>query len=164
MRMLTLLFVLPLCAASAMAQPSASPPPSPGTQAAASVPDAAAPHRRLGWEQRFTQANTSHDGHLTLEQAKGGYVTVARHFAQIDADHKGYVTLDDIRTWHKQQRDARHNAASRTDDRLRPRPALHRSLLENRLIDTSSAGRTMPAIPSGPPPAPPKGMASDKPS
>lgn len=177
MRMLPLLFLLPLCAAPVLAQPAA--PPSVGTQAVAStsptsapvaaapaapVPATAAPQRRLGWEQRFDRANTSHDGHLTLEQAKSGYVTIARHFAQIDADHKGYVTLDAVRAWHKQQREARHNNANRPGDRLQPRPAFHRSLLENPRVDTSSASRTVPAIPNGPPPAPPKGIGQDRPS
>lgn len=154
MRMLPLLVVLPLCAVPALAQ-TAAPPATTMTQAAqsaAATPAATAPaaHRRGGWEQHFAAANTSHDGHLTLEQAKGGYITVARHFDAIDAGHKGYVTTDDIRAWHKAQRDARHGNATRSD-RLRPRPAMHRTMIE------------VPVIPSGPPPAP-KGIDPKAPS
>lgn len=179
MRMLFLLFVMPLCAAPARAQPAApgpagtlqaDPAPAASIQAdptpaaslradpashdataapaptgrdpagvasavpsgepAAPAPGAAAAIRhRLGWEQRFAQANTSHDGHLTLEQARAGYVTIARHFEQIDAARKGFVTLDDIRAWHRQQRQARHRRAAEPHDPLRPRPAYHHTLL-----------------------------------
>jgi hypothetical protein len=55
-------------------------------------------------EQRFTSANTAHDGHLTLSEAKAGYPTVARHFDAIDKDKKGYVTQEDIRAYYKAQR------------------------------------------------------------
>ena len=27
-------------------------------------------HTHMTWEERFTQANTAHDGHLTLDEAK----------------------------------------------------------------------------------------------
>lgn len=156
MRMLPLLVVLPLCAAPALAQ-TAAPPSTTITQAAQSA--AANPtssdkgptaHRRGGWEQRFAAANTSHDGHLTLEQAKSGYITVARHFDAIDVGRKGYVTTDDLRAWHKTQREARHGNARRSDH-LQPRPAMHRTMIE------------VPAIPSGPPPAP-KGIDPKAPS
>ena len=60
-------------------------------------------HKRLTMEQRFEQANITHDGHLTEEQAKTGYKSIARHFAAIDQDKKGYVTLDDIRAYNKLQ-------------------------------------------------------------
>jgi hypothetical protein len=63
-------------------------------------------------EQRFTSANTSRDGHLTLDQAKAGYPTIARHFDAIDKDKKGYVTETDIRAYHKTQRTLHRQAAS----------------------------------------------------
>ncbi len=66
----------------------------------------------LTMEQRFEQANTTHDGHLTQDQAKAGYHSVARHFAAIDQDKKGYVTEDDIRAYYKAQRALHHQSAS----------------------------------------------------
>lgn len=152
MRLLPLLIILPLCAAPAFAQ---SPDPS---QAAAPAPA----HTRLTWEQRFAQANLSHDGHLTLEQAKGGYLTVARHFDQIDAARKGYVTLEDIRAWHKQQREARRQNGAGQGDTLQPRPAFHRSMLETPL--DKGARSMLPPMPAGEPPAPPKGIDPKTPS
>ncbi len=58
---------------------------------------AATSHKSL--HDRFTEANTTHDGHLTLEQAKTGMKSVARRFDAIDKDHRGYVTEDDIRAY-----------------------------------------------------------------
>lgn len=86
--------------------------------------DTPAKHPRVTWEQRFTQANTSHDGHLTLDQAKTGYKTVARHFHDIDTDGKGFVTENDVRAWHALQKAARHSQGA--EDPLRPRPAFNR--------------------------------------
>ena len=60
-------------------------------------------HHRITWQQHFTQANTTHDGHLTMAQAKSGYASMARHFAAIDKDNKGYITEDDIRAYNKTQ-------------------------------------------------------------
>jgi hypothetical protein len=66
----------------------------------AQEPASAAPrHARQTWEQRFSQANLAHDGHLTLEEAQSGYSLVAKHFDDIDIDHKGYVTTNDVRAW-----------------------------------------------------------------
>jgi hypothetical protein len=66
---------------------------------------------RMTMHQRFEQANTTHDGHLTEEQAKLGMKSVARHFDAIDKDHKGYVTEADIHAYYKNLRAARHHAA-----------------------------------------------------
>lgn len=63
-------------------------------------------------QQRFEQANVTHDGHLTLDQAKTGYKSIARHFAAIDQDKKGYITEDDIRAYYKTQRALHHQSAS----------------------------------------------------
>jgi hypothetical protein len=63
---------------------------------------------RLTWEQHFTQANLAHDGHLTLPEAKGGYPLVAKHFDDIDTDHKGYVTENDIRAWQTMRQAVRY--------------------------------------------------------
>jgi hypothetical protein len=69
-------------------------------------------HTRLTMEQRFEQANVTHDGHLTLDQAKSGYRTMARHFATIDQDKKGFITEDDIRSYYKTQRALHHQSAT----------------------------------------------------
>ncbi|WP_199444662.1 hypothetical protein [Acidocella aminolytica] len=48
----------------------------------------------------FYAANTSHDGHLTLAQAKAAnFKPVVEHFSEIDANKKGYVTFYDIQAW-----------------------------------------------------------------
>lgn len=69
-------------------------------------------HNRLTMAQRFEQANVTHDGHLTLDQAKTGYESVARHFAAIDQDKKGFVTVDDIRAYNKAQRALHHQPSA----------------------------------------------------
>ena len=81
---------------------------------------------RQTWQQRFAQANATHDGHLTLEEAKGGYVDIAKHFDDIDVDHKGYVTENDIRAW-RVMRQAAHRLAKPPEDKLRPRSAVQRT-------------------------------------
>lgn len=90
-------------------------------QDAPATQDAPAKHARVTWEARFAQANTAHDGHLTLEEAKAGFKTIARHYRDIDTDGKGYVTENDVRAWRAMPKPARH--AREPDDPLRPRPA-----------------------------------------
>jgi hypothetical protein len=68
-------------------------------------------HGRQTMAQHFEKANTTHDGHLTLEQAKAGYKSIVPHFAEIDRDKKGYITQDDIRAYYKQQRALHHQSA-----------------------------------------------------
>lgn len=49
---------------------------------------------------KFYAANTSHDGHLTLAQAKtADFKPVVDHFSQIDTAKRGYVTFYDIQAW-----------------------------------------------------------------
>ena len=93
--------LLPLLAAAVLSLP-----------ALAQTPTPKPAHPRLTMEQRFEQANITHDGHLTLEQAKTGYKTIARHFAAIDQDKKGYITADDIRAYYKTQRALHHQSAA----------------------------------------------------
>ncbi len=82
-------------------QPPGPPPPG-GTMMMA--PQAGQP---LHGKARFDAANTTHDGRLTPDQAQAaGWRPIVRHFQEIDADHKGYVTFQDIRTWQR----ARHAA------------------------------------------------------
>jgi hypothetical protein len=80
--------------------------------ASAKTSGTAPKHARQSMTQQFEQANTTHDGHLTLEQAKAGYKSVARHFAAIDVDKKGYVTEEDIHAYNKTQRTLHHQSNS----------------------------------------------------
>jgi hypothetical protein len=49
---------------------------------------------------KFYAANTTHDGHLTLAQAKAaGLEPVVDHFSDIDTAKRGYVTYYDIAAW-----------------------------------------------------------------
>jgi hypothetical protein len=57
---------------------------------------------------RFAAANTTHDGRLTREQAEGGGMKViAKNFDAIDVNHRGYVTLQDVRAFTQARRAAR---------------------------------------------------------
>jgi len=50
--------------------------------------------------QRFQAANTTNDGKLTLDQAQAAHmIGIVQNFSVIDADHKGYITLQDIGAW-----------------------------------------------------------------
>jgi hypothetical protein len=112
----------PLLALSLLALPVRSQTPgvtpTPGVQPPSSIPGAAAPvgpaaasqqsaspgpygrrPYRETLEQRFSAANTAHDGKLTLDQAKAGLPYAARHFSDIDKDHHGYVTVKEIRAF-----------------------------------------------------------------
>lgn len=102
-------------------------------------PKAEAPsqhHARMTWEQHFVQANLAHDGHLTLEEAKGGYADVARRFDDIDADHKGYVTQNDIQAW-RVKRKAAHRVTKPAEDKPRPGSAVQRVEPDFRAIKVS---------------------------
>jgi hypothetical protein len=56
-----------------------------------------------GLSQNFAAANLTHDGRLTREQAAAGMPLVAQDFDAIDIDHKGYVTLPEVRAFAAQQ-------------------------------------------------------------
>lgn len=90
----------------------AAPPSAPGrgTEQVAPAAAAAAHRHRATLQERFDEANTTHDGHLTLEQARSKMPSVARQFAEIDTGNRGYVTLDEIKDHAKQQRAARRAA------------------------------------------------------
>jgi hypothetical protein len=81
---------------------------------AAGRPKSAEHHARMSLEKHFTQANLSHNGHLTLHEATTGYPQIAKHFDAIDAGHKGYVTEDDIRAW-RALRKASHKRSPAVD-------------------------------------------------
>jgi hypothetical protein len=61
---------------------------------------------------RFRAANVTNDGRLTLQQAQAARMTnIVRHFAAIDRDNKGYVTLQDIHMWRREQHERRMGQA-----------------------------------------------------
>jgi hypothetical protein len=105
-----------------VAQTPATETPAADTQAAP-APLAAqppkAPTKRLTWQQHFAQANLAHDGHLTLAEATTGFPLIARHFDDIDADHKAYVTENDIRAW-RVLRSATRRMSHPPADKLKP--------------------------------------------
>jgi hypothetical protein len=122
MRLATILLASALIAGAAQAQvispmggstnnPQAPTPPAASTSSGPATP-AARPHRgRRTLAERFDAANTTHDGKLTLAQARAGHMNaVARDFAQIDKEKHGYVTIDDIRSFQKARREARRAA------------------------------------------------------
>lgn len=54
-------------------------------------------------QTRFANANTTHDGKLTREQAQAGMPMVARHFDEIDTHRAGYLTLPQIEAFMAQR-------------------------------------------------------------
>jgi hypothetical protein len=79
--------------------------------AAPSGAGASTGHRtRRTLQMRFDEANSTHDGHLTAEQARAKMPSVARDFDAIDTDHKGYVTLDQIKAHTRAVRAAKRAA------------------------------------------------------
>jgi hypothetical protein len=54
-------------------------------------------------QTRFANANTTHDGKLTREQAASGMPMVAQHFDEIDTQKMGFVTLPQIEAFMKQR-------------------------------------------------------------
>lgn len=83
----------------------------PGSSPTYPPPPGAAPAAR-SFVDEFKEANTSHDGRLTLQQAEAAapniphMALVVRRFAAVDVQHKGYITLQDIRAYRHQQRAA----------------------------------------------------------
>jgi hypothetical protein len=103
--------------------------------------------KRAKWQERFGQANLAHNGRLTLEEAKGGYRPVAKHFQEIDVEGKGYVTADDIRAWHALQK-AKRQKAAHSSDPLRPRKAFRTTVTPDAHPLNTSATRTV-TVPYG---------------
>ena len=111
MRLIMVAAALALLAGPVLAQSSQPAAPRSGqpATAAATAPGNAAPaHRRRTMQERFDAANTTHDGHLTLEQARAGRMNaVVRDFADIDTAKRGYVTMDEIAAHRRTVRQAK---------------------------------------------------------
>lgn len=95
------------------------------------APAATDHHARKSAADHFADANTTHDGHLTLDQATAGYKSIAKSFSQIDVEHHGYVTQDDIKAWKASKKAEKQAAKHAADDDatpgvLRPVPAVQR--------------------------------------
>jgi hypothetical protein len=74
---------------------------------------------RETFRDKFAEANTTHDGCLTSQQASaGGLKGVVKQFTQIDTAKHGCVTLSDIRTY-RQALNAQRRAAGREIPRSR---------------------------------------------
>jgi hypothetical protein len=154
MRLLLSLLLLPVLFGPAAADDA---PPVPQAQAApapaAPEPPASEPpkasHSRLTWQQHFAQANLAHDGHLTRDEATAGFPMIAKHFDDIDADHKGYVTENDIQSWRK-MRSAARRLARRPADKLKP---VHAFQLHSPVEPLPSPLQTA-SVPARVPPAP----------
>jgi Ca2+-binding EF-hand superfamily protein len=48
-------------------------------------------------EQRFKSADVNKDGKLSLAEAEAGMPRIAKNFAKIDKDKKGYVTVEQVK-------------------------------------------------------------------
>jgi hypothetical protein len=48
-------------------------------------------------DKRFKEADKNKDGKLTLDEAKEGMPRVAKNFDQLDAERRGYVTVEQIK-------------------------------------------------------------------
>ncbi|KEZ05404.1 hypothetical protein GQ57_12495 [Burkholderia sp. MSh2] len=90
-----------LCIVSAAASAQQVPP------GAAASGGARAEHALMQLQARFANANTTHDGRLTREQAAAGMPMVAQHFDEIDTQRNGYVTLAQIAGFMRQRMAAR---------------------------------------------------------
>lgn len=64
-------------------------------------------------ETHFAAANTTHDGHLTRAQAEqSSWTRVLKRFDEIDTDHKGWVSVDQIHAYNKAHRKHRKDPAA----------------------------------------------------
>jgi hypothetical protein len=127
MRLLHALVLIPLFCGPALAQTAAPP---------------TAEHTgRRSAAQHFADANTTHDGHLTLQQATDGYKSIAKSFPEIDVNRRGYVTMDDIKAWRAAKKAAhlaaKHAAADAAAGIVRPDPAMQHGPAP-KALDTST--------------------------
>lgn len=113
-RLLPAAAVLALFAFQAQAQTTPGTTPAPATSAPAPTTPAKKPvSHRITLQQRFDAANTTHDGHLTKDQAAAAnWPYVTNNFTTMDKDKKGFVTVQDIRAFAKARHAARQKPAN----------------------------------------------------
>jgi hypothetical protein len=103
MRRLAILLLLAATPAFAQTPPAPTPPfqaPPAGQGAAGQGAAGQGAARQAKLQERFDAANTTHDGHLTLQQAEAAHMPMlVKNFSAIDKDGKGYVTEDDVRAY-----------------------------------------------------------------
>jgi hypothetical protein len=117
----TSLIALMTAPPSGLALAQTPPPAAPAGTAASAPAPATAPTgrpqpRRETLVQRFGEANTTHDGHLTKDQASAArWPYIVNNFESIDKDHKGFVSVEDIRGYAAAKRAARRAAAGNSN-------------------------------------------------
>jgi hypothetical protein len=108
MRYLIPAFASLMLATSALPVRAQTVPPAPQQNSSSTTTPSQAPAKATKLSRRFSAANTTHDGHLTLDQArKAKWTQVVRHFGDIDGDKKGYVTEQEVGTAAAQARAAK---------------------------------------------------------
>jgi hypothetical protein len=143
MRLLHALLLLPLLGGPVFAQ-------------SGGAPDAEH-HARRSAQQHFSDANITHDGRLTLDQATANYKSIAKSFQQIDVNRHGYVTFDDIKAWKAAKKAAKQAAKQAAGDAasdaadgiVRPTPAVLRGSAPT-AVDASTGVKNAIDLPSAP--------------
>ena len=99
MRLLFILLLLPILAGAAPCRRARAASPAGDGTSGCHQPTRPGHNTSVTWQQHFAQANLAHDGHLTRAEATAGFPLIAKHFDDIDADHKAYVTENDVKSW-----------------------------------------------------------------
>ena len=79
--------------------------------------------QRLSFSDRFAAANITNDGCLTLEQAQQGLPSVAKDFAQIDAQGHGCLTMAEIKAFWQSHGAKRQDPPAALPKDIPPPPA-----------------------------------------
>jgi hypothetical protein len=70
---------------------------------AIAAPEGVGAHRHGGMLERIKQADTDGNGLLSRDEAKS-LPRLAKHFDEIDANHDGQLSQDELRSFHEQMR------------------------------------------------------------
>ena len=91
----------PALAQTTLTAPTTTAPTAPAVQPpTAPVAKPAPKPKRPTFDERFDSANITHDGKLTLDQAKKGKMRgVVKYFADIDIGKKGFISKADVETF-----------------------------------------------------------------